>query len=324
MTTTSRRDFLLGGAALACAPRLRCAFASTSPHTENAGDSEALAASGALKVRFLGTGALDWEKGPNKHGETRRFASVLIDGRTLIDFTPRNREMLPEGCRPEAVFYTHSHRDHFDPEAALALGVKRVYCHESWAKTARRLFAAAAGERPAPEVNGVAFGAPVVEDGVAFTALPANHSTRKKGERCALYMLDKGAARLLYATDTCGIPRDALKYAGMERDAERPFTAIVMEATAGPGHADDARFFFSHSSSELVARTARALAASGRYRPAAARPVWITHMLRAQYGSMRELDSALPAPLKAAFDGMEIEFGNQSATSTTTTKETTT
>ena len=322
MTTTSRRDFLLGGAALACAAVPHDAISNTPPPA--AVETACALARCALRVRFLGTGAIDWENGPNEYGETRRFTSVLVDGRTLIDFTPRNREMLPEGCRPEVVFYTHSHRDHFDPEAALALGVKRVYCHESWAKTASRLLAGAAKGRPVPEVEGIAFGIPVVEGDVAFTALSANHSTREKGERCAMYLLDKGATRLLYATDTCGIPRDALKYAGMERDAKHPFTAIVMEATAGLGHADDHRFFFSHSSVDLVARTVRALEASGRYRPhTAAQSVWLTHLLRAQYASMGELETTLPAPLKAAFDGMEIEFGEQSATSTTTTKETT-
>jgi hypothetical protein len=113
----------------------------------------------------------------------------------------------------------------------------------------------------------------------------------------------------LYATDTCGIPRDALKYARLERDAAKPITAIVMEATAGLGHENDPRFFFSHSSVDTVVRTVRALEASGRYRPPAPRPVYITHMIRSQYASMAELEKTLPSPIKAAFDGFEVEFG---------------
>lgn len=300
MTTLSRREFLLGGAAFLCAAGSRCAI--PPPLAE----AEGSAAATPLAMRFLGTGAVDWEKGPNQYGEVRRFSSVLVDGRTLIDFTARNRQMLPAGCRPEAVFYTHSHRDHFEPDAALALGVKRVYCHESWANAARKKFAGAAGGRPVPDVKGIAFGERIVEGGVSFTALPANHSTRRKGECCAIYLVDKGAERLLYATDTCGIEREALKHAGLERDAARAITAIVMEATAGPGCADDPGFFFSHSSVDLVARTVKALEATGRYRPPAGRAVYITHMIRSQYPSMAELEKILPSPLKAAFDGMEI------------------
>ncbi len=322
MENTSRRDFIRNGFAMVGAGMSVIAAADSAAASgahEAAGDpaqgldvtadSETRSASARkLKVRFLGTGAIDWERGPNEFGETRRFASVLVNGKALIDLTGRTREMLPEGCRPEAVFYTHSHRDHFDAEAALSLGVKRVYCHKSWAKTAVEKFEQAANGRPVPEVNGIVFGAPVPVCGTMFTALPANHSTKRKGEHCAIYLIDKGPARLLYATDTCGIPRDALKHAGLERNAGRPLTAIIMEATAGIGQEDNPRFFFSHSSVDLVARTVRALAATGRYRPPASRPVYITHLIRSQYASMAELENTLPAPLKAAYDGLEVEF----------------
>ena len=58
----------------------------------------------------------------------------------------------------------------------------------------------------------------------------------------------------------------------------------------------------------LVARTAKALEASGRYRPPAQRPVYITHLIRSQYPSMAELEKVLPSPLRAAYDGLEIEL----------------
>ena len=270
-----------------------CAFASTA---------------GGLSIRFLGTGAIDWEDGPNGSGEVRRFTSALVEGKVLLDFTARGREMLPEGCRPEVVFYTHSHRDHFDAAAALKAGVKRVYCHESWSDVARSKFKAAADGHPVPEVTGLVFGERVTEFGITFMALPANHSTRRKGERCAIYVVEKGATRLLYATDTCGIPRDALKYAGLERNAARPLTAIIMEATAGIGYENSPELFFSHSSVDTVSKTVNALLATKRYCPPADRKVYITHLMRKCHPSQTELDAKLPAPLKAAYDGLEVEF----------------
>ena len=84
-----------------------------------------------LRVRFLGTGAADW-KGPDDRGEYRRLSSVLLDDRILIDFTPGDMDMLPAGCKPECIFYTHSHADHYNPEALLKLGVPKAYLGKTW------------------------------------------------------------------------------------------------------------------------------------------------------------------------------------------------
>ncbi|MBQ5358640.1 MAG: twin-arginine translocation signal domain-containing protein, partial [Alistipes sp.] len=65
-----------------------------------------------IAIRFLGTGAADWQ-GRDDRGEHRRLSSILIDQHILIDFTPSDIEMLPEGCSPEIIFYTHSHGDHY-------------------------------------------------------------------------------------------------------------------------------------------------------------------------------------------------------------------
>ena len=71
-----------------------------------------------MLVRFLGTGAADWN-GRDDRGELRRLSSMLVDGNFLFDLTPGNLEMIPSGCKPETVFYTHSHGDHYHPESAL-------------------------------------------------------------------------------------------------------------------------------------------------------------------------------------------------------------
>ena len=81
--------------------------------------------------RFLGTGAADWN-GPDNRGEHRRLSSILVDGHILVDFTPTDVEMLPKGCTPDTIFYTHSHGDHYHPATALKVGVKRVQLGQTW------------------------------------------------------------------------------------------------------------------------------------------------------------------------------------------------
>lgn len=288
----NRRGFLIGGFAFAGVGAAALA------------DGAASLSTASLKVRFLGTGSAAKDTGPDKLGEKRRFSSVLVDGAVLFDFTAENREMLPKGCHSETVFYTHSHQDHFNAEVAIAFGIKRVYCHESWVDTAEKIFRKTAKGDPVPEVVPLSFGEAVEVNGLSVTSVPANHSTKRDGERCSMYVIDKGATRLLYATDTCGIPRDALKYAGLERNAAKPLTAIIMEATAGVGYENSPELFFSHSSVDTVSRTINALLATKRYCPPEGRKVYLTHLMRKCYA--RQVN--LPAPLTVAHDGLEVEF----------------
>ena len=48
-----------------------------------------------MLLRFLGTGAADWN-GPDENGEYRRFTSTLLDGRVLIDATKTVLDMIPD------------------------------------------------------------------------------------------------------------------------------------------------------------------------------------------------------------------------------------
>lgn len=78
----------------------------------------------ALKIKFLGTGSAG---GRGKNGLGRRHSSILVDDGFLIDFTAESTDMIPEGVHPEIIFYTHSHKDHFNAADAIALGIKKVY-----------------------------------------------------------------------------------------------------------------------------------------------------------------------------------------------------
>ena len=77
----------------------------------------------------MGTGAADWKE-PKKDGEYRGFRSTLIDGEILLDCTAhtlkRLREMQVDWAQISAVFFTHSHSDHCNPEAAGRLHYKSL------------------------------------------------------------------------------------------------------------------------------------------------------------------------------------------------------
>lgn len=261
-----------------------------------------------ISVRFLGTGAADW-KGPDKRGEYRRLSSILVDGSVLVDFTASDKEMLPDGLRPEVIFYTHSHRDHFDPAAALEVGVRRVYVSRSWIERATDAFvkAAAALGVQAPAVIPMDMQECVVENGLSFKALPANHSTSDLQEQALIYLIEKNGTRVLYATDTGGLMANAASGACLDahKKDRKPLNGLIMEATMS----DDEDFrIFAHSSVATVLRTYHVLLKTGCYAAAEGQAVYLTHLARTLHGTQAELDSCLPSPLKAAYDGLEVIF----------------
>ena len=270
------------------------------------GDEEAL----PLKVRFLGTGAADWN-GRDERGELRRLTSALLDGKVLIDFTPTDADMLPEGFCPEAIFYTHSHGDHYNPEAALSIGATKVFLGATWVERARKDFSAAAEKtgKPVPEIVPMAVGDTVTVCGMTLTALPANHATGDMKEQTMMYLIEKQEVRVIYATDTGGIPAIAARLAGIDPHVRpgKAVTGIIMEATMGMDGDEDFRIF-THSSVWTVKRTVDMLR-EGRYLPAEGQKVYLTHLARGLHPVQAELDATLPEPLKAAYDGLEVVFG---------------
>lgn len=264
---------------------------------------------GPLKVRFLGTGAADW-KGVDERGELRRLSSVLIDDRILIDFTPSDADMLPEGAKPEAIFYTHSHGDHYNPAAALKLGLRKVWLGATWVDRARADFAKASSETgiAVPDISPLSPGDKVTIGGMSITALPANHATSDINELTLMYLVEKQGVRVLYATDTGGIPAIAARIVGIDPHLKgKPITGLIMEATMGIDGDEDFRIF-THSSVRTVERTVRMLLREKRFIPQEGQQVYLTHLARTLHPVQNELDDTLPSPLKAAYDGLEVLF----------------
>ena len=263
-----------------------------------------------LQVRFLGTGAADWN-GRDERGEHRRLSSILLDDKIFIDLTATNLEMIPAEAHPETIFYTHSHGDHYHPASALRAGVRRVYLSQTWYDIAKADFqrAATQAERPMPEIVPLYVGQKVYVGDVAITPLPASHATGYEFEQTLMYLVEKQGVRLIYATDTGGIPAVAARLAGIDAHdrSGKPITALIMEATMGIGHDDDFRSF-THTSVAGVERVVRVLEKTKRYAPAADQPVYLTHMARTLHGTQAELERDLPKPLRAARDGEVVIF----------------
>lgn len=265
-----------------------------------------------IAVRFLGTGAADWN-GVDSRGEHRRLSSILMQGHILVDFTASAMDMLPEGCQPDTIFYTHSHGDHYNPSAALQAGVKRVYLSQTWYDIAKREFQAAARKQgvASPEIIPLYVGQAVEVDGLKITPLPASHASSYTFEQSLIYLIEKEGARLIYATDTGGIPAVAARLAGIDaHEKGEPITALIMEATMGMEHDNDFRMF-THTSVGGVERIVKVLEKTKRYAPPAGQPVYLTHMARTLHPTQAELDATLPKPLAAAYDGLEVVFKAQ-------------
>lgn len=274
-----------------------------------AGANEDRSQMDGLAVRFLGTGAADWN-GKDERGEHRRLSSILIDGHILVDFTATCLDMLAEGCAPDTIFYTHSHGDHYNPSAALKAGVKRVYLGQTWYDIAKREFQAEARRQGVemPEIIPLYVGQAVKVDDMSITPLPASHATGNLFEQALIYLIEKNGVRLIYATDTGGITAVAARLAGIDaHEKGKPITALIMEATMGMDYDNDFRVF-THTSVGGVERIVRVLEKTKRYTPPAGQPVYLTHMARTMHPTQAELDASLPQPLAAAYDGLEVVF----------------
>ena len=208
-----------------------------------------------------------------------------------------------------------------------------MYVQETWAAAAKAEIAAAAEKLglPAPEVIGLPFGKSVEACGLKVMGVPANHSTSRLTdgvlERTSLYLVEKGPSRLLYATDTGGIPGDAARMIGIDahvRDENfkknpafidnpyvnppKPITAFIMEATNGD--LDDDFRIFVHSSVQTVARTVSGMVKTGRFVPPAGQKAYITHLgIKYRGWPSEKIEKEIPDSLRAAHDGLEVVLG---------------
>lgn len=243
-----------------------------------------------MKIRFLGTGAADWKE-PDARGEYRRLTSTLIDDSLLIDYTKTASDMMPADSTVTHILITHSHSDHFDPEAIASLAPAVLFAHESWADEINI---------PDIEVCPVAIGQWLQAGDFEIMAVPSNHSTARPYEQTVNYVIKKADLFFLYATDGAWLPNRALHLMkGMN------LSAMAIDATIGDGHAGDYRIF-EHNSLPMIRIMTETMRKTGLLKPEA--KVFLTHMARTLHGTQAEIEAGVCEPFVVCFDGMEAEI----------------
>lgn len=239
-----------------------------------------------MEFLFLGTGASDWH-GTDERGEIRRWTSTLLDGELLIDLTKTVLDVIPDRSAVTDVFFTHSHDDHFDPEALCALAPCRVYAHESWAGCIR-------GE--GLTVIPLRVNVPVRAAGFTVIPMPSNHFSDRENETTLHFLVEKEGKRLLYATDGGWLSTAESRIIGA-----KTLDAAVFDATVGDGHSDDWQIFH-HNSLDMIRLMCASMRKTGRLKETS--PVFLTHLSRVLHGTQSELEKTVEPPMIPCRDGM--------------------
>lgn len=226
-----------------------------------------------MKIKFLGTGAADWDiERDCASPEYRRNSSALIDNCLLID----PGRCVPEAMRkfgddPKAVKWiinTHSHSDHFCLETVELLKnngaefiefkdgeKKKIGCYE-------------------------------------ISSFAANHGTCRGALH---FIIDNGSKRLFYGLDGAWLLWDEI-----EAIRSKKIDLAVLDATIGEVEGDYR--IFEHNNLRMVREIKLSLEEHcDRF--------IISHMAKTLHTGHKELSALMAkSDIKTAFDGLELEF----------------
>lgn len=243
-----------------------------------------------MQIRFLGTGAADWNGLDAKKGY-RRFTSTLLDDELLLDVTETVLDQIPASAAIRDVFFTHSHRDHFQIHALQALAPCRVYAHKSWAH----------------DIQGEGLTIVALEEGIPVQAgdftvmpMPSNHSTERPEEVTLHFLIEKAGCRVFYATDGAWLRNEEKHMLD-----GKVLNAAIFDATIGDLVEGDFRIF-EHNSVEMVRLMVKSMQKTGILGPNA--PVFLTHLARTLHPNQKALEESLEKPLEACYDGRTVQI----------------
>lgn len=187
-------------------------------------------------VLFLGTGAADWpfvreSKRKGIDVSFRRWSSVLIDGKLLLDASlavlDAFRVFQVDKEKIKFIFITHSHEDHYCKEAieAIAKGLDSGEVLHLYGPEGMRSVVPLCEKI---EFHGLIPGEQIQIEEIEITAVEANHEVVETGETCLHYIITKEKKSLFYGCDGAWILQRT-----WDLLCQFHFDAMIMDATIG-------------------------------------------------------------------------------------------
>lgn len=254
-----------------------------------------------MTIQFLGTGAADYSRSiledfPDRFDpDTRRASAALLTGRFLIDAGPHVLNSLQiAGISPTDItdlFFTHLHKDHFQPESVhrLAAGDRpplRIWLRED------ALFP----EIPNVELHRMRLHETYrIGDSLTVTGLPANHGQDSYPQHL---LIELDGKKLYYALDGAWILNSTFNAL---RDTH--LDMLVLDGTCGD-YVGDFRLG-EHNSIPMIRLMLPSFRTVGAIDDHTA--VYISHLARTLHKSHAETSAICEASgFRTAYDGLAV------------------
>lgn len=259
-----------------------------------------------VKFQFLGTCAVDFspklktEFADRFDMNARRSSAAIINGRYLIDCGIHTVDSLRIAKIPFGnitdVFFTHLHDDHFKSDSVERIAKAREERLRMWMPQDGR-FGHIENTSPIilPKCKKT-----IVDESIAVTALPANHTADGGSPRFLLFEID--GKSILYATDGAWVINESYNYlCGLKR----PLDLLVLDCTSGENWWEYG--IGDHNGIPMIRLMLPSFRTVGIIDDST--EVYITHLAPSLHKPHSEtVEIMKPMGVKVAYDGLEIEM----------------
>jgi L-ascorbate metabolism protein UlaG (beta-lactamase superfamily) len=261
-----------------------------------------------MRLRFLGTGAADWNIAGRRPGmEWRRFSSTLIDDSLMADPGPHIYDYAETNNLPQLfdkvtdVIVTHSHPDHFNVKSLLRLCGSGRNCRVYGDSACLRKLKSELGEDMSVDFRCVTPGGHFMAGGYDIMPVKANHGTGDINEIALNYVISKGGKTMYYGLDTGWLPYETWLII-----RKLKFDCMVLELTMGDIVPGDDRIF-SHTSIPMLKIMLETFRKQG-CAPDGCKII-VSHLARTLHTDHASTAAALsPLGVDVAYDGLLYEF----------------
>ena len=253
-----------------------------------------------MKIRFLGTGAADWDiKTYDKNKEYRFFSSALINSDLMIDVSPHISLSIDahggDISNVQNIVLTHSHADHYNKDMLECICRNKeigFFCNE--------LCKSVLPNRQNLKPTFINTGTEYTVGNYKVIPVCSNHIVAETNEITHNYIITgRDGKTLFYGCDGGWIP-----VASYHILKKKKFDMVILDGTLGNADGDDR--IFEHNNLAMVKELAHTfrkhmLNENGK--------IMITHLSKYSHASHDEICKELePFGIGVAYDGLEIEF----------------